>query len=92
MARAEPLMRNVRSVRDLDAVALEQFGVEEILHLRESTSHYGLVPWRQATYKKACEEGWAPAPTNEYQKAIWEKVHAVPKNPMKIEFDPKKGR
>ena len=44
------------------------------------------------TYKEACEEGWAPAPTNEIQKAIWDKVRATPKNPMKIEFDPKKGR
>ena len=34
----------------------------------------------------------APAPTNEFQKAVWDKVHAIPQNPMKIEFDPKKGR
>ena len=27
-------------------------------------------------YKIACEEGWAPAPTNDIQKAIWEKVKA----------------
>ena len=53
---------------------------------------YGLMPWKQTTYKKACQEGWAPAPTNEYQKAIWDKIHSVPANPMKIEFDPKKGR
>ena len=94
MARAEPLMRNVRSVRDLDAVALEHFGVEAILHLRESTTQYGLVPWRQATYKRACEQGWAPAPTNEFQKAIWEKVKADkergPTNPIKIEPPKKK--
>jgi len=38
------------------------------------------------------EEGWAPAPTNEYQKIVWDKVHAIPQKPMKIEFDPKKGR
>jgi hypothetical protein len=44
------------------------------------------------TYLDACEEGWAPAPTNDVQKAIWDKVHAAPKNPMKIEFNPKKGR
>ena len=51
-----------------------------------------VTPKVRITYKKACEEGWAPAPTNEFQKAIWEKVHAAPKNPMKIKFDPKKGR
>ena len=52
----------------------------------------GIVPYVRTTYRKACEEGWAPAPTDTVQKAIWEDVHAVPKNPMKIEFDPKKGR
>ena len=44
-----------------------------------------------STYKKACQEGWVSAPTNDIQKAIWDKVHAAPKNPMKIEFDSKKG-
>ena len=92
VARGEPLMRDIRSARDLDAADAEQFGIEEIVHLRESAARYGLVPWHQTTYIKACEEGWAPAPTNDYQKAIWEKVHSVPKNPMKIEFDPKKGK
>lgn len=53
---------------------------------------FGVKPAIYTTYKKACEEGWAPAPTNDVQKAIWDKVHAAPKNPMKIEFDPKKGR
>ena len=52
----------------------------------------GVTPAKFTTYLEACQEGWAPAPTNEYQKAIWDKVHAVPTAPMKIEFDPKKGR
>lgn len=43
-------------------------------------------------YIAAVHKGWAPPPTNEVQKAIWDKVHAIPAKPMKIEFDPKKGR
>ena len=42
-----------------------------------------------ATYKRACREGWAPTPTNDVQRAIWEKVHAIPDKPLTIEFDPK---
>lgn len=53
---------------------------------------YGVKPYVLSTYKKACQEGWAPAPTNEVQQAIWDKVHEKPTEPMKIEFDPKKGR
>ena len=49
----------------------------------------GMRPRQFATYKKACEEGWAPAPTNDIRKAIWEKVHEIPTKPIKIEFDPK---
>ena len=36
----------------------------------------GIPQIRRVSYKNACEEGWAPAPTNEFQKAIWEKVKA----------------
>ena len=90
MARGEPLMRDIRTVKDLDAVPIERFGVETIAHVRESAPFYGLIPWRQATYKRACEEGWAPAPTNEYQKAIWDKVHEMPTAPIRILPETKK--
>lgn len=53
---------------------------------------YGIVPYQLVTYKQACQEGWAPAPTNDVQKAVWDKVHAIPQNPMKIEFDPKRDK
>lgn len=49
-------------------------------------------PYRVAKYSEACQEGWAPPPTNEFQKAIWDKVHAIPDKPMTIEFDPKKDK
>ena len=52
----------------------------------------GVRPLVRTTYANACRQGWAPKPTNDVQRAIWEKVHALPKNPIKIEFDPKKGR
>ena len=57
-----------------------------------SLPYYGITPWYQTTYHKAVEEGWAPAPTNEYQKAIWDKVHAMPTAPIKIKPETKKVR
>ena len=43
---------------------------------------------RKVSYKRACIEGWAPAPTNDIQKAIWEQAKADkergPTNPIKI--------
>jgi len=53
---------------------------------------FGVKKEARVPYLVAVQEGWAPAPTNDVQKAIWDKVHAVPKTPLKIEFDPKKGR
>ena len=47
---------------------------------------------RRIPYRQACQEGWAPAPTNAVQRAIWNKVHQIPDSPLVIEFDPKRDR
>lgn len=80
------------SLKDLDAIDMDEVPADLIARFRTYTQGYGVTPTITATYKTACKHGWAPAPTNDYQKAIWDKVHAVPATPMKIEFDPKKGR
>ena len=36
-------------------------------------ANFGVMPTEVATYRKACKDGWAPAPTNDVQKAIWDK-------------------
>ena len=86
------VMRPVFGVRDLDAQAVSVPCPESLPRVMATAKALGIGETSKCTYKQACEEGWAPAPTNEVQRAIWEKVHAVPKSPMRIEFDPKKGR
>lgn len=79
------------SLRELDE--MKPFLPVDIFDkIEKSGRARGLYPEIVAEYSEACQQGWAPAPTNAIQKAIWDKVHAAPKNPMKIEFDPKKGR
>ena len=81
------------STKPTDLDAFQEFIPGDLLG--RMMSHYrkiGVTPAMFATYRTACRQGWAPAPTNDVQKAIWDKVHAVPAAPMKIEFDPKKGR
>lgn len=93
MARGQIVVREgVHTAKDLDSIPFEEYGVDVIVALGRALPSYGVIPWTQTSYRKACQEGWAPAPTNDIQKAIWDKAHAVPQNPMKIEFDPKKGR
>ncbi|MBO7483279.1 MAG: hypothetical protein J6U17_05290 [Kiritimatiellae bacterium] len=59
---------------------------------RMATENFGFKLFRRAFYIKALQEGWAPEPKGEYQKALWLQYHEMPTEPMKIEFDPKKGR
>ena len=46
----------------------------------------GVRPAIYDTYDRACQEGWAPAPTNDVQKAIWDEVHEMPTEPIKIKY------
>lgn len=91
-AKGDFMMRDVASPKDLDALKIEDFGVELMRKFEETVSRYGVRPWHEVTYLKACQEGWAPQPTNEFQQAIWNDVHQLPSKPIKIEFDPTKGK
>lgn len=82
---------NAATMRDLDQCQ-ESIPVDMTDNYIAYLKAIGVTQAEKTTYRKACREGWAPAPTNDVQKAIWDKVHAVPATPMKIEFDPKKGR
>ena len=66
------------------------------IDIQDSVKKYlaaaGVTAARRTIYQRACQEGWAPAPTNEYQKAIWEETRKLPEKPIQIKFDPKKGR
>ena len=52
----------------------------------------GVEPEVYATYRRACQQGWAPQPTNDIQKAIWDKVHEIPSKPIKIEYNEKRDK
>ena len=53
---------------------------------------YGIKPGVEANYVKACREGWAPNPTDDVQRVIWEKIHAAPEKPIKITYDKEKQK
>lgn len=86
------VMKPLRNMAELDAMPNKFIHPASFFKARPYFDMCGVTPARKGIYEAACQQGWAPAPTNEYQKAIWDKVHAMPATPMKIEFDPKKGR
>ena len=87
-----PIVSHVAKATDLDDITDFRLPIDLIKRCTKYLQKCGVTQSRKSTYRQACEEGWAPPPTNDVQRAIWEETHAIPKAPMKIEFDPKKGR
>ena len=92
MVRGPMIMGNVSALSDLDNLKIESYGADAVMAIRNYLPGRGVVPWHQTTYRKACQEGWALAPTNEVQKRIWDKVHAIPQKPIKIEYNEKRDK
>ena len=86
------LLSFVGSPDDLDKFETDNLPVDGPMRCQRYLLSLGVKPYRITTYRKACEEGWAKAPTNDIQKAIWDEVHSIPDKPIKIEFDPKKDK
>lgn len=82
------IMGSFSRISELDAIPTTHPEPPMLNCFSEHSVHFGIEKVKMTTYRKACEEGWAPAPTNEIQKAIWDKVHAIPDKPMKVKFDP----
>ena len=62
-----------------------------LMELRNIMNHLlslGITRMTTTTYYQACRDGWAPVPTNNIQRAVWERVQAEkergPTNPIKI--------
>lgn len=94
----DALTGGIVKTEDLDKHADARLPVDVIARFAPYMQPFGVTPAVITTYRKACQEGWAPAPENDYQKAIAEKVREEkaetlkgPTQPRKINFDPKKG-
>lgn len=89
-------MNPLYSLDDLDALKNDMISPEGLSGMNLCFKKLGITPYRRVSYRDACREGWAPAPTNEFEKVIWEKVKAEnskePTKGLKIKYDPKKGR
>ena len=82
-------LMDARDIAALDQLQLE-LPFDILARFENHLVDIGVTPWEEVTYIRACEEGWAPAPTNDVQKAIWDKVHAMPTEPLKIKPEEKK--
>lgn len=83
------LMSSFSNMKKLESFPVEEVPADVMLRVRTYLRHLGVTPYMLTTYKRACREGWAPQPTNDAQRAIWNQVHAIPDKPITIEYDPK---
>ena len=67
------VMKPVSSVGELDALRLRFMHPMTALIMLEAFRKAGAVPARHGTYAQAVAGGWAPPPTNDVQRALWEK-------------------
>ena len=75
----------------LDQFASDDIPFDVLRRIESYMRGYGIAPYKLTTYRKACQEGWAPAPVDDVQKAIWDEFHEIPTGGIEIKFDPAKG-
>ena len=73
-------MQSINSLEDLDAVKGRGVDPRSCMAIFRHLPTIGVIQDQITSYRKACEEGWAFAPTNKYQKLVWEQVSKQKKN------------
>lgn len=86
------LLSFVSDPEGLDRSATDDLPVDGLQRCERYLRDVGVRQWRLVTYRDACQHGWAPAPTNDVQKAIWEQVRKIPDKPIKITYDKDKQK
>ena len=74
----------VAKLEDIDTFPDALLAVDVLKRMAKYLEAKGVVKYRVTTYDFACQEGWAPEPTNDIQKAVWEEVRKIPSEPIKI--------
>lgn len=89
----ECALNPVVSLADLDRSQNDMISMERLNEISDHLKKIDIEPFRMTSYRQACKEGWAPAPTNEFQQALWDKFRSEkeqgPVNGIKIPM-PKK--
>ena len=86
------IMQPFYTIKELDDSRYPFIQPMNMARMQKMWKHFGVKKERRIPYRVAVQEGWAAQPTNDVQKAIWEEVRKLPTKPMKIEFDPAKGK
>jgi hypothetical protein len=78
------VMKHAVGLAGVDSLICSTFSPEANSKITAYLNKAGYKQRKCGTYYDACEEGWAPTPTNAVQKKIWDKVHKLPTKPLMI--------
>ena len=67
------VMKSVNSLKDLDELGAEAPSSGPLIFISRRLKQIGVEPYQITTYQRALQEGWAHMPTNEIQKAAYER-------------------
>lgn len=85
---ANPL-KPISSLGELDGLSDPLLTIDSAIGMYGYLPGIGLERYEMMTYKEACEEGLAPPPTNDIQRAVWEQVKSEkergPSHPITIQ-------
>ena len=81
-------MQGIYSVADFDSLKGAGLAPMQIASIAANKAKLGIYSRQSVPYSRACKEGWAPPPTNDVQRAFWNKMQADkergPSNPITI--------
>ena len=86
------MMQPYYTLAEIDANQHPYIQPMNMAKMQKFWKRFGVKKEAKIPYRTAVAQGWAPAPTNDLQKAVWNEVRAAPTKPLKIEFDPKQGK
>lgn len=86
------LMVPAPGLKELDAIRAKVPCPAPFNQMSATAHRMGIPRVGKVTYRQACREGWAPQPTNDFQKVIWDEVKAKPTKPLTIKYDKKIGK
>lgn len=84
------VMYHCSSLSELDELRDDNMLMDSLVNVLNSMNSFGFRFSTLASYRQACQEGWANKPTNDVQKVIWEEVMSEkergPTNPLTIQY------
>lgn len=78
------VMQPITSPLELDAIQWQVLNPSNGPKMDKFLKKYNVKRGHRTSYRKACEQGWAPAPTNDLQKAVWDEVKAAKGKPAAV--------